>query len=118
MTLQITLDPWHVEMHADGLGRSDAWLRAGKPDKRRRARRASASSSPRATTTPKAACSACSTRAAPASTSKIPRKGATYNRITILAITDSNELPSPAEGVNRLVVTKVVLSTARYRRSK
>jgi hypothetical protein len=39
-------------------------------------------------------------------TRKIPRDGATYNRITVLAITDSNELPSPAEGVDRLVVTK------------
>ena len=35
-----------------------------------------------------------------------PRSGATYNRITILAITNSDELPSPAEGVNRLVVTQ------------
>ena len=34
-----------------------------------------------------------------------PAAGATYNRITVLAITDSNELPSPAEGVDRLVVT-------------
>ena len=36
----------------------------------------------------------------------IPRQGATYNRITVLAITDSDELPSPAEGVDRLMVTK------------
>ena len=36
----------------------------------------------------------------------MPRAGATYSRITVLAITDSNKLPSPAEGVNRLVVTK------------
>ena len=40
------------------------------------------------------------------STSRIPRAGVTYNRITILAITDSDALPSPAEGVDRLVVTK------------
>jgi hypothetical protein len=39
-------------------------------------------------------------------TKAIPREGATYNRITVLAITDSDELPSPAEGVDRLMVTK------------
>jgi len=38
--------------------------------------------------------------------STVPRAGAAYSRITVLAITDSNKLPSPAEGVNRLVVTK------------
>ena len=37
---------------------------------------------------------------------KVPRPGATYSRITILAITDSNALPSPAQGAARLVVTK------------
>ncbi|MCJ7673170.1 MAG: hypothetical protein MUP67_14170, partial [Acidimicrobiia bacterium] len=40
------------------------------------------------------------------STTKIPRAGTAYSRITILAITESDELPSPVEGVNRLVVTK------------
>ncbi|MCJ7438340.1 MAG: hypothetical protein MUP97_11350, partial [Acidimicrobiia bacterium] len=42
---------------------------------------------------------ACATRT-------VPRAGASYSRITVLAITGSDELPSPAEGVNRLVVTK------------
>jgi hypothetical protein len=36
----------------------------------------------------------------------IPRPGAAYNRITIVAITDSDELPSVAQGFDRLVTTK------------
>jgi hypothetical protein len=38
--------------------------------------------------------------------SKVPRTGASYNRISVLAITDSNDLPSTAQGFDRLVATK------------
>ena len=63
------------------------------------------SSSRSVTTTRKAGSSACSTPKGRARR-RGSRAGATYNRITILAITDSDALPSPAEGVDRLVVTK------------
>ena len=39
-------------------------------------------------------------------TTKILKAGTTYNRITVLAITDSNKLPEPAEGLDRMVTTQ------------
>ncbi len=36
----------------------------------------------------------------------IPRPGATYNRLTLLAVDDATELPSLAEGATRLVATR------------
>lgn len=37
---------------------------------------------------------------------KIPRKGVTYNRISILAVNSTKKMPSPGDGFERLVATR------------
>ena len=105
LRLEITIDPWAVEVQTSGLGPPTAWIRPGSVAAATGATRYGVFIS-ESDDNPQGgllcvldADGACSTRA-------VPRRGATYSRITVLAITDSNELPSPAEGVNRLVVTK------------
>jgi hypothetical protein len=105
MRLQIELDPWHVEVHAEGLGDPSAWLRPGSPQAATGATRYGVFIS-ESDDNPQGGLLCVLDASGSCTTSKIPRKGASYNRITILAIGDSNKLPSPAEGVNRLVVTK------------
>jgi polyvinyl alcohol dehydrogenase (cytochrome) len=105
MTLQIALDPWHVEVHANGLGDPSAWLRPGSPQAATGATRFGVFIS-ESDDNPQGGLLCVLDASGSCTTSKIPRTGASYNRITILAIGDSNKLPSPAEGVNRLVVTK------------
>jgi len=105
LRLEVTLDPWRVEVQTTGLGPPAAWIRPGSVAAATGATRYGVFIS-ESDDNPQGgllcvldADGACSTRT-------VPRRGATYSRITVLAITDSDELPSPAEGVNRLVVTK------------
>lgn len=105
LQLEVTLDPWRVRVRTSGLGDPSAWIRAGSAAAATGATRfgvfiSESDDNPQGgllcVLDPDGACT----------TTKVPRVGATYNRITVLAITDSDALPSPAEGVNRLVVTK------------
>jgi len=104
MTLSISLDPWKVEAHADGLGPPAAWLRPGSNAAQTGATRYGLFIS-ESDDNPQGGLLCVLDSTGSCTSRKIPREGATYNRITLLAITDSNELPSPAEGVNRLVTT-------------
>jgi len=105
MTLEVGLDPWRVEVHTEGLGDPAAWLRPGTNAAQSGATRFGVFISER-DDNPQGGL-LCVLKADGSCTSKkIPRAGATYNRISLLAITDSDELPTPAEGVNRLAVTR------------
>jgi polyvinyl alcohol dehydrogenase (cytochrome) len=105
MQLRVQLDPWHVDVKTEGLGDPAAWLRPGSVSAQTGATRYGVFISER-DDNPQGGMLCVLDMEGSCSTSTIPRAGVTYNRITILAITDSDELPSPAEGVNRLVVTK------------
>ncbi|HEY8216714.1 MAG TPA: PQQ-binding-like beta-propeller repeat protein [Acidimicrobiia bacterium] len=105
MQLLVQLDPWHVEVTTEGLGDPAAWLRPGSISAQSGATRYGVFISER-DDNPQGGQLCVLDADGSCSTSSIPKSGVTYNRITILAITDSNELPSPTEGVNRLVVTK------------
>jgi polyvinyl alcohol dehydrogenase (cytochrome) len=105
MTLLVTRDPWRVEVKAQGLGAPAAWLRAGSPAANEGARAFAVFISER-DDNPQGgllcvldAQLSCTSRA-------IPRPGAAYSRITVLAVNDTSRLPSITEGVNRLVVTQ------------
>jgi polyvinyl alcohol dehydrogenase (cytochrome) len=105
LRLEVTLDPWRVEVQTSGLGPPAAWIRPGSAAAATGATRYGVFIS-ESDDNPQGgllcvldAGGACATRT-------VPRAGASYSRITVLAITGSDELPSPAEGVNRLVVTK------------
>jgi polyvinyl alcohol dehydrogenase (cytochrome) len=105
MQLLVQLDPWRVEVKADGLGDPSAWLRPGSISEQSGATRYGVFISER-DDNPEGGLLCVLDDAGSCSTTRIPKGAATYNRITVLAITDSDALPSPAEGVNRLVVTK------------
>jgi hypothetical protein len=105
MQLRVTRDPWHVDIKTDGLGDPAAWLRPGSLAQQQGATRYGVFISER-DDNPQGGLLCVLDADGTCSTATIPRAEATYNRITVLAITDSNELPSPAEGVDRLVVTK------------
>jgi len=109
MTLEISIDPWRVEVHTEGLGDPTAWLRPGTSAAAAGATRYGLFISERDDNPQGGLLCVLAEESGDGlscTSSKIPRPGATYNRITLLAITDSNELPSAAEGVNRLIVTK------------
>jgi hypothetical protein len=105
MQLRVDLDPWRAVVKTEGLGDPAAWLRPGSVAQQHGATRFGAFIS-ESDDNPQGGLLCVLDAEGSCTTRKIPRDGATYNRITVLAITDSNELPSPAEGVDRLVVTK------------
>jgi polyvinyl alcohol dehydrogenase (cytochrome) len=105
MQLRVELDPWRVDVKTEGLGDPLAWVRPGSPAAAAGATRFGVFMSER-DDNPQGGLLCVLDAEGTCSTSRIPTPGATYNRLTILAITDSDELPSPAEGVNRLVVTR------------
>jgi polyvinyl alcohol dehydrogenase (cytochrome) len=105
MQLRVDLDPWRAVVKTEGLGDPAAWLRPGSVAQQSGATRFGAFIS-ESDDNPQGGLLCVLDAEGSCTTRKIPRDGATYNRITVLAITDSNELPSPAEGVDRLVVTK------------
>jgi polyvinyl alcohol dehydrogenase (cytochrome) len=103
--LEVTLDPWRVEVQTSGLGPPAAWIRPGSVAAATGATRYGAFIS-ESDDNPQGGLLCVFDADGACTASTVPRAGATYSRITVLAITDSNKLPSPAEGVNRLVVTK------------
>jgi hypothetical protein len=105
MTLLVTLDPWRVEIMAAGLGDPDAWLRPGSPAAREGAIAFAAFISER-DDNPQGGFLCVLDANLSCTSSAIPRRGASYNRITVLAVNDTEQLPSITEGVNRLVVTQ------------
>jgi hypothetical protein len=105
MQLRVQLDPWHVDITTDGLGDPAAWLRPGSVSAQSGATRYGVFISER-DDNPQGGLLCVLDAEGSCSTSRIPDPDVTYNRITVLAVTDSDQLPSPTEGVNRLVVTK------------
>jgi hypothetical protein len=105
MQLRIDLDPWRVVVKTEGLGDPAAWLRPGSAAQQAGATRFGVFIS-ESDDNPQGGLLCVLDAEGSCTTKAIPREGATYNRITVLAITDSDELPSPAEGVDRLMVTK------------
>jgi polyvinyl alcohol dehydrogenase (cytochrome) len=105
MTLRVTRQPWRVEAHANGLGDPNAWLRPGSPAAREGAVAFALFISER-DDNPTGGILCVLDAGLSCTSSAIPRAGATYNRITLLAVKDTTRLPSITEGVNRLVATQ------------
>jgi polyvinyl alcohol dehydrogenase (cytochrome) len=105
MTLLVTRDPWRVEVKAQGLGDPDLWLRPGSPAAEEGAIAFAVFISER-DDNPTGGILCALDENLSCTSSEIPRRGASYNRITVLAVNDTTSLPSITEGVNRLVVTQ------------
>ena len=103
-TVQVTLDPFRVEVSAEGMGPPSRWLRPG-----------SAAAGAGATTyavyvsqgtdDPTGGLVCVLDEGFDCTGEEVPVDGVTFDRISILAVEDAGELPSLVEGFDRLVTT-------------
>jgi polyvinyl alcohol dehydrogenase (cytochrome) len=106
-TVQITLDPFKIVIQAGGLGDPNRWLRSGSAAQRAGATTYGVYLS-QGTDNPTGGL-VCTLDANNGCTStKLPIRGAMYDRISILAVKDPGKLPSLAEGFDRLVTTNAL----------
>jgi hypothetical protein len=104
-TLEITERPFRVRVQAEGLGPPAGWLRPGTPAATEGATEYAVFLS-ESDDNPTGGL-ACILDANLACTgTKIPRRGATYNRVSIVAVKDARTIPTLADGFERLVTTK------------
>ena len=105
LTLSARIQPWRLTVETDGLGEPAAWLRPGSDSAKVGATRYGVFMSER-DDNPTGGLVCVLDADGDCTTTKILQRGTTYNRITVLAITDSNKLPEPAEGLDRMVTTQ------------
>ena len=104
-TVQVTMDPFKVVVQAEGFGDPNRWLRPGSA-----AQQAGATSFAvylsQGTDNPTGGLLCTLDANDDCTATKLPgRRGATYDRVSILAVKGAKELPSLAEGFDRLVTT-------------
>jgi polyvinyl alcohol dehydrogenase (cytochrome) len=107
-TVQISLDPFKVVVQADGLGDPNRWLRPGSAAQQAGATTYAIYLS-QGTDNPAGGLVCTLDADDDCTATKLPgRRGATYDRVSILAVKDSRKLPSLAEGFDRLVTTNAI----------
>jgi polyvinyl alcohol dehydrogenase (cytochrome) len=106
-TVQITLDPFKLVVQADGLGDPSRWLRPGSMAQRAGATTYGVYLS-QGTDNPTGGLVCTLDENFDCTGTKLQAKGASYDRISILAVKDPKELPSLAEGFDRLVTTNAI----------
>jgi outer membrane protein assembly factor BamB len=103
-TVRIQLDPFRVEVRAEGLGAPDRWLRPGSPAASDGATAFGVYLS-QGTDNPVGGLVCILDGADDCAGTENPAPGATYDRISILAVDDPETLPSITEGIDRIVTT-------------
>ncbi|HMF84710.1 MAG TPA: PQQ-binding-like beta-propeller repeat protein [Acidimicrobiia bacterium] len=104
-TVQVSLDPFKVVVQADDLGDPNRWLRPGSAAQKAGATNFAVYLS-QGTDNPTGGLLCELDAGDDCVATKLPgRRGATYDRISILAVKDPRKLPSLAEGFDRLVTT-------------
>jgi polyvinyl alcohol dehydrogenase (cytochrome) len=104
-TAQISLDPFRVVVRADGLGDPNRWLRPGSAAQQAGATTYAVYLS-QGTDNPTGGLLCTLDASFDCTATKLPgRRGATYDRLTILAVKAPTRLPSLGEGFDRLVTT-------------
>jgi polyvinyl alcohol dehydrogenase (cytochrome) len=104
-TVQVSLDPFKVVVQAEGLGDPNRWLRPGSAAQQAGATRFAVYLS-QGTDNPSGGLLCTLDANNECTATKLPaRRGATYDRVSILAVKDPRKLPSLAEGFDRLVTT-------------
>ncbi len=107
-TVQVALDPFRAVVEADGLGDPNRWLRPGSAAQKAGATRFAVYMS-QGTDNPAGGLICTLDANDDCTATKLPgRRGATYDRISILAVKDPKKLPSIAEGFDRLVTTNAL----------
>jgi polyvinyl alcohol dehydrogenase (cytochrome) len=107
-TVQVSLDPFKVAVRADELGDPNRWLRPGSAAQQAGATTYAVYLS-QGTDNPTGGLVCTLDADNDCTATKLPgRRGATYDRISILAVKDPTKLPSLAEGFDRLVTTNAI----------
>jgi hypothetical protein len=106
-TVQITLDPFKVVIQADALGDPTRWLRSGSAAQRAGATTYGVYLS-QGTDNPTGGLVCTLDANNDCTSTKLPIRGASYDRISVLAVKDPKKLPSLAEGFDRLVTTNAL----------
>jgi outer membrane protein assembly factor BamB len=104
-TLEVSLDPWQVRFRAEGLGKPEAWLRPGSQAAKDGADAFALFISER-DDNPQGGLLCELDDDLSCTSDLVPRAGATYTRITLLAVRSGTGLPSVTEGIDRLVATR------------
>jgi hypothetical protein len=105
VTLEVTEDPFRVTVDATGLGPPAGWLRPGTPAAAAGAVAYGVFLSER-DDTPSGGLVCVLDAKGHCSGTKIPKAGASYNRISLIAIERRDEAPTLADGFERLVTTQ------------
>jgi polyvinyl alcohol dehydrogenase (cytochrome) len=103
-TVHVTADPFRVEVRASGLGPPERWLRPGSAAATAGAEVYAVYLS-QGTDNPVGGLVCVLDEGEDCTSTEVPEVGATYDRISILAVADPGELPSVTEGFDRLVTT-------------
>jgi polyvinyl alcohol dehydrogenase (cytochrome) len=103
-TVHIQLDPFRVEVRAEGFGPPERWLRPGSPAATEGATAFGVYLS-QGTDNPVGGLVCVLDANDDCTGTENPSPGATYDRISILAVDDPEVFPSIAEGVDRIVST-------------
>jgi polyvinyl alcohol dehydrogenase (cytochrome) len=103
-TVRIQLDPFRVEVRAAGLGSPGRWLRPGSPAASDGATAFGVYLS-QGTDNPVGGLVCILDAADDCTGTDNPAPGASYDRISILAVDDPDTLPSITEGIDRIVTT-------------
>jgi len=102
--LEITERPFRLRMKASGLGPPSGWLRPGTPAATAGAT-AYAVFLSESDDNPTGGLVCVLNAELECSGTRIPRRGATYNRATLVAVKDARSIPTLADGFERLVTT-------------
>jgi hypothetical protein len=106
--VQVSLNPFKVVVQADALGDPSRWLRPGSAAQQAGATTYAVYLS-QGTDNPTGGLVCTLDADDDCTATKLPgRRGATYDRISILAVKDPKKLPSLAEGFDRLVTTNAI----------
>ena len=103
-TLEITERPFRLRAEADGLGPPTGWLRPGTPAATEGATKYAVFLS-ESDDNPTGGLVCVLDAAFDCTGNRVPRRGATYNRASIVAVKDVRTLPTLADGFERLVTT-------------
>jgi polyvinyl alcohol dehydrogenase (cytochrome) len=103
-TVQVSADPFRVEVRAEGLGPPERWLRPGSTAAGDGAHAYGVYLS-QGTDNPVGGFVCVLDENYECTSTDIPTPGASYDRISILAVDQPSELPSITEGFDRLVTT-------------
>lgn len=107
-TAQVSLDPFRVVVQAEGLGDPNRWLRPGSAAQQTGATTYAVYLS-QGTDNPTGGLICTLDANSDCTATKLPgRRGATYDRLSILAVKDPKTLPSLSEGFDRLVTTNAL----------